>query len=100
VLAPALLVAPLLVAPVRLESALAGAEAPDDAAVVPVPNAVDDSPEVDEVDCIGCANPCRVCGTVDNDDERCPERCPDTDDATVCTCVPADIPVACATAAA
>jgi hypothetical protein len=85
----------LLVAPVRLESALAGAvhpAAPEAAADVPVPITIDDSPDDDGDVGIGWASPCSICGTVDNDDERC--------DATACAWVPADVPVACATAVA
>jgi hypothetical protein len=38
---------------------LAGVEAPDDAADVPVPIRVEDNPDVDDdVDCNGWASPC------------------------------------------
>src|SRR5205807_6539475 len=90
-LLPAVLSAPLPPdAPIIPVSMLAGVEAPEAAADVPVPITMEDSP--DDGGGIGWASPCRVCGTVDSDDERC--------EAMACAWVPADVPVACATAAA
>src|SRR5205807_7070086 len=87
-------------APVIPMSMLAGEVVPEvvpeAAADVPVPTAVEDSPDEGGGGAIGWASPCSVCGTVDSDDERCPER----EDATVCTCVAAELPAACATEAA
>jgi hypothetical protein len=52
-------------------SALAGAEAAEVAADVPVPITIWPTPDVDGVDCTGCVSPCNACGTVDIDRACC-----------------------------
>src|SRR5579875_598048 len=78
------LMAPLPDAPVRAVRALAGAEAADVAADVPVPITICDMPDPDPA---GDARLCNVCGTADSDDVM------------VWAWVPAELPADWATAA-
>jgi hypothetical protein len=86
----------VLVSPVRLDRALTGAEAPDDAADAPVPSNVESSPDVDDVDGAGWESACSVCGTVDKNVERWPEIA----EATLWAWPPTDVAAVLATAAA
>jgi hypothetical protein len=77
-------------------SMLADVWAAREAADVPAPITVEDSPDADDVDCIGCASPCKVWGTVDKNIGRWPEIA----EATLWAWPPTDVAAVLATAAA